>query len=105
MRLRKNDHLYAGLPSFFLRHPVHSNSFKFDYLNGIRDNFGQGSRSSMSLPRQSNQLHLKSSQDKNKRNSGAWSKPPTPGPLSPATSDSEASCYNYRSGIHKSSMI
>ena len=66
------------------------------------------SRSSLSLPRHSNQLYLRSNQDKIKRNSGAWSKPPTPGPLSPNTSDSEAgtsSGYSYRSGLPKSSMI
>ena len=63
--------------------------------------------SSMSLPRHSNQLCLKTS-DKMKRNSGAWSKPPTPGPLSPATSDSETGQSNYssyRSGLPRSSMI
>ena len=65
-----------------------------------------GPRSSMSLPRHAHhQLSLKTGQDKVKRNSGAWSKPPTPGPLSPATSDSEASCYNYRPGLPKSSML
>ena len=65
-----------------------------------------GPRSSMSLPRHAHhQLSLKAGQDKVKRNSGAWSKPPTPGPLSPATSDSEASCYNYRPGLPKSSML
>ena len=67
-----------------------------------------GSRASMSLPRHSHssQLTLKTTQDKMKRNSGAWSKPPTPGPLSPATSDSEGpSCYPYRSGLPRSSMI
>ena len=65
-----------------------------------------GNRSSMSLPRHAHhQLSLKAGQDKVKRNSGAWSKPPTPGPLSPATSDSEASCYSYRPGLPKSSMI
>ena len=67
------------------------------------------SRSSMSLPRHSAQLNLRRTrgeeQEKNKRNSGAWSKPPTPGPLSPNTSDSEASNYSYRPGLPKSSML
>ena len=63
------------------------------------------STSSMSLPRHSRQLNLKSNQDKIKRNSGAWSKPPTPGPLSPATSDSEAGSFIYRQGLPKSSML
>ena len=67
---------------------------------------GSGSRASMSLPRHAHhQLSLKAGQDKIKRNSGAWSKPPTPGPLSPANSDSEASGYNYRPGLPKSSML
>ena len=52
----------------------------------------QASRSSLSLPRHTNQLNL----NKTKRNSGSWSKPPTPGALSPATSDSEPSCLGYR---------
>ena len=40
-----------------------------------------------SLPR--NQLNLKPNQIKPKRGSGVWSKPPTPGPCSPGTSDNE----------------
>ena len=65
----------------------------------------QMSRSSLSLPRHSNQLNLKTTLDRSKRNSGKWSKPPTPGPLSPATSDSEASCYGYKSSLPKSSTM
>ena len=62
------------------------------------------SRSSLSLPR--TQLSLQP-----KRNSGVWSrpgsKPPTPGPLSPNTSDSEASSITraYKHGLPKSSTM
>ena len=59
-----------------------------------------GPRSSLSLPRHSLTLR---GQESSKRHSGAWSKPPTPGPLSPATSDSEQSCQPYRPSILKSS--
>jgi len=65
------------------------------------------SRSSFSLPR--NQLNLRPTQDRSKRNSGVWSKPPTPGPLSPTTSDSEASSSlrgpGYKHGMSKSSTM
>ena len=55
-----------------------------------------GPGNSKSLPRQvahQGKLTLRSVLDKSnnvpKRNSGKWSKPPTPGPMSPATSDSD----------------
>ena len=62
-------------------------------------------RSSLSLPR--NQLSLRTG-DRGKRSSGVWSKPPTPGPLSPNTSDSEApsaSVRNYKHSLPKSSTM
>ena len=61
-------------------------------------------RSSLSLPR--SQLNLRPSTGK--RGSGVWSsKPPTPGPLSPNTSDSEASTNmrGLKYGLPKSSTM
>ena len=71
-----------------------------------RDSNPPATRSSLSLPR--SQLNLCKSQDQSKRNSGAWgSKPPTPGPLSPNTSDSEAglSLRGYKQSLPKSSNL
>jgi hypothetical protein len=60
-------------------------------------------RSSLSLPR--TQLSLRPG-DRTKRSSGVWSKPPTPGPLSPNTSDSEASSLRgYKQALPKSSTM
>lgn len=52
-----------------------------------------GPGSSRSLPRHPVRLNL----EIRKRESGNWSKPPTPGPMSPATSDSDTNAMHFSS--------